>query len=759
VQRPAPVLRAIKRKLSDLLGPGSRPATPDPLVSIVIPVYNVERYLAECLDSVLAQTYRRLQVVVINDGSTDASAKIATRYARSDSRIVYRQQPNAGLGATRNAAVRVATGEYLFFLDSDDRLPHNAIQNMVAAATQHSADIVMGPLSRFNSTRAWVPKWAQELHSASAYFDALSERPQLLRNLYACAKLYRRDFWDAQQATFREGVAYEDQPVVTQLMLAARGIVSLAEPVYSWRLREDFSSISQQTHTLADVSARVQAWDVTAKFLAEADAPSEIRGAWLGTVYGTHLHWYLTSDSIEQPEYWQILHKAVNRLADCGQSTLPIPAARALALELLAADDHLEYLRLRRLGAFDPDRQRLQISGAQLWWRPVLSDPQVKLERVVEWSAVPSSIRFVSAVWDHETGNLDVGIEHHLDGLDLAGLAVEQWLELRGADEGHLGEVRGDADPREASGASAFRASVPAALLADLPVGAVRLVVRSSYGELSRSDELPVPAKWHSASRLPAAVHHGVLVVSRTSFHRAELDVRRPTAWLAAATRAGSAVQLRVAAAAGAEINELRLGEGGARIPVVAGQAALDESVLARFEATTRTGKVPVLATLAGGGTVALVSSRPDLGVLRGRLELTTDPDGAVLLVAHQAYAEAVEVSFGGEKLVVTLRTYLRSGWSLKSLEFASRQTSVEARRASDGTWTVPLVGLPIAGYYLVAEFGGPGATRRVRIAAAPSFVDAVASTHILGELRWRTLVAPTGAAHVDCRAVSGSAG
>ena len=90
------------------------------LISIIVPVYNVEKYLNECIDSIIAQTYSNIEIILVNDGSTDASGKICDEYAEKDGRIKVIHQVNAGLSAARNAGMAVATGEYLYFVDSDD---------------------------------------------------------------------------------------------------------------------------------------------------------------------------------------------------------------------------------------------------------------------------------------------------------------------------------------------------------------------------------------------------------------------------------------------------------------------------------------------------------------------------------------------------------------------------------------------------------------------------------------------------------------
>lgn len=112
------------------------------LISVIIPIYNVEKYLHRCLDSVLAQTYYLLEIILVNDGSTDKSHEICESYARQDDRIKIINQKNAGLSAARNAGVRLASGEYLCFIDSDDCIDPEMMEAYQQAADQYSPDII-----------------------------------------------------------------------------------------------------------------------------------------------------------------------------------------------------------------------------------------------------------------------------------------------------------------------------------------------------------------------------------------------------------------------------------------------------------------------------------------------------------------------------------------------------------------------------------------------------------------------------------------
>ena len=112
------------------------------LISVIIPVYNVEKYLRECIDSVLNQSYQNLEIILVDDGSTDSSGEICDEYEKQDIRIRVIHQKNQGLSGARNTGFQNANGEYVYFLDSDDWIVPEAIKCLVKRAEEESADVV-----------------------------------------------------------------------------------------------------------------------------------------------------------------------------------------------------------------------------------------------------------------------------------------------------------------------------------------------------------------------------------------------------------------------------------------------------------------------------------------------------------------------------------------------------------------------------------------------------------------------------------------
>src|SRR5680860_188024 len=266
----------------------------EPLVSVIVPVYNVERYLAACLQSLCAQTHRKLQVIIVDDGSTDSSSRIAAQFALSDPRLTVVRQENAGLGAARNAGIALVQGDYLAFLDSDDSLPPRAYEDLVSSLEGSNSDFSVGAITRIraNGTRS-QPGWSRELHAAGQRGIRPDEFPHILRDFYSPNKLFRASFWHQNGFRFREGVLFEDQPLITRIYCAAVAIDVLTEVTYEWLIRDDGSSLSQAMYTRDNIRQRREAIELTLSALLERNS-AELLTGWRWTLQEHHFVSYLS---------------------------------------------------------------------------------------------------------------------------------------------------------------------------------------------------------------------------------------------------------------------------------------------------------------------------------------------------------------------------------------------------------------------------------------------------------------------------------
>lgn len=184
-------------------------------VSVIIPVYNVEKYLPKCLDSVVGQTYANLEIICINDGSPDSSSAILDAYAKKDDRIRIINQKNQGLSGARNTGIQSATGEYTVFLDSDDWLDTDTVEHAVAVAEKHGCDVVMWGYTRefegksiekkiFDGDRFFDEAETRNLHRRLAGLtgDELANPENTDALVTAWGKLYRTDIIKANSLEF-----------------------------------------------------------------------------------------------------------------------------------------------------------------------------------------------------------------------------------------------------------------------------------------------------------------------------------------------------------------------------------------------------------------------------------------------------------------------------------------------------------------------------------------------------------------------------
>nr|WP_246390571.1 CDP-glycerol glycerophosphotransferase family protein [Nocardioides soli] len=373
--------RVARRAARTRLGRRIRP----PRVSVIVPFYNVESYIAECLDSIVAQEFTDFEVLLVDDGSPDGSRAIAERYAARDARFRIVTRENGGLGAARNTGVRAARGRFLTFVDSDDKLTPGALRRLHDSAVRTGSDIVAGAVDRFNVAKDWWPTWVPEVHDDVRERVTIEQYPALLRNLYTWNKLFRRDFWDAQDLWFREGVAYEDQPIVTQLLARAAAIDVIPDHVYRYRARDDLSSISQQTASIKDLRDRIAAWRTSRDVLTRELTP-ELYDEWRLTLFQVHFHWYLTSPGTVDDDYWSELVAAIRELAEGApewvwDQTLP---NRRLLVELAIQDRRadLQELVRRKVQNLPPWPSRLRDDGVLLEL-PLLGDPTLPDELFV----------------------------------------------------------------------------------------------------------------------------------------------------------------------------------------------------------------------------------------------------------------------------------------------------------------------------------------------------------------------------------------
>ena len=223
-------------------------------ISIIVPVYNVEPYLRQCLDSILGQTFTNFEVLLVNDGSPDSSGDICREYVAKDSRFHYFEKENGGLSDARNYGIERAQGEYLTFIDSDDFVDEKHLENLFLASRLTNADITIGGFSRFENGTFWLYQdhfssdSLVSFTSAQAiqHLDSMFDVPFLNFSI-VCGKLFKRDLF--KELRFQYGKYAEDQFIIWKLYLKASSIYTFNVDSYVYRINKTgMSSVFSLKH-------------------------------------------------------------------------------------------------------------------------------------------------------------------------------------------------------------------------------------------------------------------------------------------------------------------------------------------------------------------------------------------------------------------------------------------------------------------------------------------------------------------------------
>ena len=256
-----------------------------PVVSVIIPVYNGEKYLKECLDSVIRQSFSHWEMICINDGSTDGSLRILEDFARMDDRIRVLSQDNQGQSAARNAGMRCALGAYILFLDCDDRLMPDALERLTERAAEDQLDILyFDGETFFNDGLDTEEKFAgyRQVYHAKITISGTLTGTEMFRTLYesgsyrvsVCMQLFRRTFLQETGMTFYPGILYEDNLFTMKTMTQAKRTGYCHQTFYMRRIRPN--SIVTQSKDYRHLRSYVIAYTQIAAYAMDAKLPAEV---------------------------------------------------------------------------------------------------------------------------------------------------------------------------------------------------------------------------------------------------------------------------------------------------------------------------------------------------------------------------------------------------------------------------------------------------------------------------------------------------
>jgi CDP-glycerol glycerophosphotransferase len=287
-----------------------------PRISVIVPIHDVERYLPACLGSLAAQTTGDLEIVMVDDGSTDDSAAIADRFAARDPRFRLIRQANGGLGNARNTGTAAASGELIAFVDSDDVVPHDAYERLAAALDATGSDFATGNVQRLQGAQITQARFLATTFARTRLRTHVTRFRPLLADRIACNKLWRRSFWEANGLRFPEGVLHEDIPVTLPAHLMAGSVDVLADTVYRYRIRTDATrSITQRRLELRVLQDRLAAVEHVRAHLA-AHAPRRVRRWYDERLVGDDLRLHLDLLADADATYRACFMTRVNALLD-----------------------------------------------------------------------------------------------------------------------------------------------------------------------------------------------------------------------------------------------------------------------------------------------------------------------------------------------------------------------------------------------------------------------------------------------------------
>lgn len=203
-----------------------------PIISVIVPVYNVERYLGKCIESILSQTFEDIEIILINDGSTDTSGMICNKYKNIDIRIVVLNKLNGGLSSARNMGIEYSTGKYITFIDSDDTVSNNILENLYINLINNDCDISVCNVKDIYDDGTILSN-NLDYHEVVSNKEAIKlELESQLTNGYAVAKLFKAELF--KSIKFPENRLYEDAFIILHLYNETRKIFISTDQLYNY---------------------------------------------------------------------------------------------------------------------------------------------------------------------------------------------------------------------------------------------------------------------------------------------------------------------------------------------------------------------------------------------------------------------------------------------------------------------------------------------------------------------------------------------
>lgn len=282
--------------------------------SIIVPVYNVERYIRRCLDSIMIQNDQDFEVLVINDGSSDTSGAICEEYEKQYDKVKVYHQKNKKLSEARNTGIRYAKGEYLLFVDSDDFFLHSNVISLLQKAVKDQADIVLFPFARYDEKDQWINTVDySQIHEATTlgevYLD-MYEHDVFYHNVWI--RCYKHEIFQQHHLSFYPGIIGEDTRFLFESLPYFHTYAMIDQPCYGYRIREGSLSYSPDNQNVYDLLETIKYYPADIKQLDIA--MTAFQNEYLAYLYVVMLMMYVR---IKKPDrrLWDEIVKEKKRLS------------------------------------------------------------------------------------------------------------------------------------------------------------------------------------------------------------------------------------------------------------------------------------------------------------------------------------------------------------------------------------------------------------------------------------------------------------
>ena len=396
-----------------------------PRISVVVPFYNNGDVLGDCLQSIAAQTFSDLEVIMVDDGSTDNGPEVARKWAVSDPRFTLAHSDHGGPGGARNRGIEQARGEYLAFVDADDMLPPHAYEVLLHTLESSGSDFVSGAVSRISTEGVYPSALHARAIKARKIRTHVTRSPELLYDISVWNKLFRRSFWDANKLSYPEHMVWEDLQLMTQAHVLAKSVDVIPDYIYYWRERAAGElSITQNRTNIQNLRDRITALLAIDAFL-RAHAPARTlrqhqRKALVNDLWLYVRDLYRVSDAY-LTEYFDLVNSYLDQVGRRVFATLP--ATHKLAYYLTQRrlrSQLLEFItwQLHQKVATIPVVRRHGRLRADL---PFRTDKELKIPARVYrpyWRDLDPYVEVESVTW--QRGNLVIAGLAYVPSIDIS---------------------------------------------------------------------------------------------------------------------------------------------------------------------------------------------------------------------------------------------------------------------------------------------------------------------------------------------------